>query len=123
MDKKDVKEKKLESRETKRSLQNNELQHKQEEDRKDKASHRKTSKESLSNLKKEGSDSRALQKDTKPETRNHQKTDVSKNVVQWLNPYYKRKIATKELFKALAKLLTQRICDGSLGKIFILPVC
>lgn len=114
LDKKDVKEKKLESRETKRSLQNNELQHKQEEDRKDKASHRKTSKESLSNLKKEGSDSRVLQKDTKPE-KNHQKTDVSKNVVQWLNPYYKRKIATKELFKALAKLLTQRICDGSLG--------
>ncbi|KAM8708388.1 hypothetical protein ACLKA7_015373 [Drosophila subpalustris] len=46
---------------------------------------------------------------------NQQKNDVSKSVVQWLNPYYKRKIATKELFKALAKLLTQRICDGSLG--------
>ncbi|KAH8370002.1 hypothetical protein KR093_001817 [Drosophila rubida] len=44
-----------------------------------------------------------------------QKNDVSKAVVQWLNPYYKRKIATKELFKALAKLITQRICDGSLG--------
>ncbi|KAH8307117.1 hypothetical protein KR044_005163 [Drosophila immigrans] len=46
---------------------------------------------------------------------NQQKNDVSKSVVQWLNPYYKRKIATKELFKALAKLITQRICDGSLG--------
>ncbi|EDX10448.1 GD12613 [Drosophila simulans] len=114
LDKKNVKEIKLESRETKRSLQNNELQHKKEEDRKDIASRRKTSKESLSNLKKEGSDSKVLQKDTKPE-KNHQKTDVSKNVVQWLNPYYKRKIATKELFKALAKLITQRICDGSLG--------
>ncbi|KAI8037795.1 hypothetical protein M5D96_009296 [Drosophila gunungcola] len=57
---------------------------------------------------------RSSQKDTKPE-KNQQKNDVSKNVVQWLNPYYKRKIATKELFKALAKLLTQRICDGSLG--------
>ncbi|XP_001353701.3 ATP-dependent DNA helicase Q5 [Drosophila pseudoobscura] len=44
-----------------------------------------------------------------------QKNDVSKNVVNWLNPYYKRKIATKELFKALAKLITSRICDGSLG--------
>ncbi|XP_017862545.1 PREDICTED: ATP-dependent DNA helicase Q5 [Drosophila arizonae] len=46
---------------------------------------------------------------------NQQKNDVSKSVVQWLNPYYKRKIATRELFKALAKLITQRICDGSLG--------
>ncbi|XP_034656034.1 ATP-dependent DNA helicase Q5 [Drosophila subobscura] len=44
-----------------------------------------------------------------------QKNDVSKNVVHWLNPYYKRKIANKELFKALAKLITSRICDGSLG--------
>ncbi|KAH8259765.1 hypothetical protein KR026_010062 [Drosophila bipectinata] len=57
---------------------------------------------------------KSSRKDSKPE-KNQQKNDVSKNVVQWLNPYYKRKIATKELFKALAKLLTQRICDGILG--------
>ncbi|EDW94508.1 ATP-dependent DNA helicase Q5 [Drosophila yakuba] len=122
LDKKEVKENKLESREATRSLQHNELQHKKEEDRKDNASSRKKSKESLADVNKEGehkkqpkeSDSKSLQKDTKPETK-QQKTDVSKNVVQWLNPYYKRKIATKELFKALAKLLTQRICDGSLG--------
>uniref|UniRef100_A0A6P4E7I1 ATP-dependent DNA helicase Q5 n=1 Tax=Drosophila rhopaloa TaxID=1041015 RepID=A0A6P4E7I1_DRORH len=63
---------------------------------------------------KESDSKRSSQKDAKPE-KNQQKNDVSKNVVQWLNPYYKRKIATKELFKALAKLLTQRICDGSLG--------
>ncbi|ALC45038.1 RecQ5 [Drosophila busckii] len=45
-----------------------------------------------------------------------QKQDVSKVVVEWLNPYYKRKIANKEAFKALAKLLTQRVIDGSLGE-------
>ncbi|XP_017123029.1 ATP-dependent DNA helicase Q5 [Drosophila elegans] len=75
-------------------------------ERKDSSSQKKDQKESDSK--------RSSQKDTKPE-KNQQKNDVSKNVVQWLNPYYKRKIATKELFKALAKLLTQRICDGSLG--------
>ncbi|XP_064552301.1 ATP-dependent DNA helicase Q5 [Drosophila montana] len=54
-------------------------------------------------------------KDKRKPQINQQKNDVSKSVVQWLNPYYKRKIATRELFKALAKLITQRICDGSLG--------
>ncbi|XP_016994471.2 ATP-dependent DNA helicase Q5 [Drosophila takahashii] len=81
------------------------------------ATGRKDSKEASSEVKKEkeAADSkRTSQKDAKPE-KVQQKNDVSKNVVQWLNPYYKRKIATKELFKALAKLLTQRICDGSLG--------
>jgi len=100
---------------------------------KDIASRRKDPKEALSDLKREKgpatvdslpqkkdsreSDSkRSSQKDAKPE-KIQQKNDVSKNVVQWLNPYYKRKIATKELFKALAKLLTQRICDGILGMV------
>lgn len=45
-----------------------------------------------------------------------QKTDVSKTVVDYLNPYYKRKIATKELFKVLAKRITTRVIDGKLGK-------
>ncbi|XP_075160512.1 recQ5 helicase [Haematobia irritans] len=43
-----------------------------------------------------------------------QKTDISKTVVEFLNPYYKRKIATKELFKVLAKRITNRIIDGKL---------
>ncbi|XP_043071250.1 ATP-dependent DNA helicase Q5 isoform X2 [Drosophila grimshawi] len=55
------------------------------------------------------------EKEKKKPPVNQQKNDVSKAVVQLLNPYYKRKIATKELFKALAKLITQRICDGNLG--------
>ncbi|XP_023171385.2 ATP-dependent DNA helicase Q5 isoform X1 [Drosophila hydei] len=59
-------------------------------------------------------DKSSSQMKKKPQV-NQQKNDVSKSVVQWLNPYYKRKIATRELFKALAKLITQRICDGSLG--------
>ncbi|CAD7005253.1 unnamed protein product [Ceratitis capitata] len=42
------------------------------------------------------------------------KTDVSKSVVDLLNPYYKKKIATKELFKTLAKRITNRVCDGKL---------
>lgn len=45
-----------------------------------------------------------------------QKNDVSKTVVDFLNPYYKRKIATKELFKILAKRITNRVIDGKLGK-------
>lgn len=45
-----------------------------------------------------------------------QKNDVSKTVVDFLNPYYKRKIATKELFKVLAKRITNRVIDGKLGK-------
>ncbi|XP_061391341.1 ATP-dependent DNA helicase Q5-like [Musca vetustissima] len=44
-----------------------------------------------------------------------QKTDVSKTVVDYLNPYYKRKIATKELFKVLAKRITTRVIDGKLA--------
>lgn len=46
-----------------------------------------------------------------------QKNDISKSVVENLNPYYKRKIATKELFKVLAKRITNRIIDGKLGKL------
>ncbi|XP_053954287.1 recQ-like DNA helicase Blm [Anastrepha ludens] len=42
------------------------------------------------------------------------KADVSKSVVDLLNPYYKKKIATKELFKTLAKRITTRVCDGKL---------
>ncbi|XP_030385017.1 ATP-dependent DNA helicase Q5 isoform X2 [Scaptodrosophila lebanonensis] len=67
-----------------------------------------------------GASSRQVQK---AKALDQQKNDVSKSVVEWLNPYYKRKIATRELFKALAKLLTQRICDGTLagdgGKCYI----
>ncbi|XP_067612820.1 uncharacterized protein RecQ5 [Eurosta solidaginis] len=43
-----------------------------------------------------------------------QKADVSKIVVDLLNPYYKKKIATKDLFKTLAKRITNRVCDGKL---------
>ncbi|XP_011192363.2 FK506-binding protein 5 [Zeugodacus cucurbitae] len=42
------------------------------------------------------------------------KTDVSKSVVELLNPYYKKKITSKELFKTLAKRITTRVCDGKL---------
>uniref|UniRef100_A0A1A9URV8 ATP-dependent DNA helicase Q5 n=1 Tax=Glossina austeni TaxID=7395 RepID=A0A1A9URV8_GLOAU len=49
------------------------------------------------------------------ETAFKHKTDVSKSVVDYLNPYYKRKIATKELFKVLAKRITNRVIDGNLA--------
>nr|XP_014093989.1 uncharacterized protein LOC106620117 [Bactrocera oleae] len=42
------------------------------------------------------------------------KSDVSKSVVELLNPYYKKKITSKELFKTLAKRITNRVCDGKL---------
>ncbi|XP_050334127.1 uncharacterized protein LOC126761785 [Bactrocera neohumeralis] len=42
------------------------------------------------------------------------KSDVSKSVVELLNPYYKNKITSKELFKTLAKRITNRVCDGKL---------
>lgn len=45
------------------------------------------------------------------------KSDVSKSVVELLNPYYKKKIASKELFKTLAKRITNRVCDGKLGEL------
>ncbi|XP_068158554.1 ATP-dependent DNA helicase Q5 [Drosophila tropicalis] len=57
-----------------------------------------------------------VNKEKKKVALSQDKINISKSVVQWLNPYYKRKIATKELFKALAKLLTERICEGTLGK-------
>ncbi|XP_065359615.1 ATP-dependent DNA helicase Q5 [Calliphora vicina] len=44
-----------------------------------------------------------------------QLNEISKTVVDYLNPYYKRKIATKELFKVLAKRLTNRVMDGKLA--------
>uniref|UniRef100_A0A1A9X323 ATP-dependent DNA helicase Q5 n=1 Tax=Glossina brevipalpis TaxID=37001 RepID=A0A1A9X323_9MUSC len=49
------------------------------------------------------------------ETAFKHKTDVSKSVVDYLNPYYKRKIATKELFKILAKRITNRVIDDNLA--------
>ncbi|XP_036326443.1 uncharacterized protein LOC118739304 [Rhagoletis pomonella] len=42
------------------------------------------------------------------------KADVSKSVVDLLNPYYKKKITTKDLFKTLAKRITNRVCEGKL---------
>ncbi|KAH8379783.1 hypothetical protein KR009_007233 [Drosophila setifemur] len=89
---------------------------KQKEDRNIKTTKESISKESAAEKKdlKDTQPRKISQKDSKPD-KSQQKNDVSKLVVQWLNPYYKKKIATKELFKALAKLLTQRICDGILG--------
>ncbi|KAH8294415.1 hypothetical protein KR054_012499 [Drosophila jambulina] len=114
LDKKEVKPNKLESKEAKDSSL-------EKKPSKDSSLEKKPSKDSSSE-KKPSKDESSERKDSKDSSnskrnpeKNQLKNDVSKNVVQWLNPYYKRKIATKELFKALAKLLTQRICDGSLG--------
>ncbi|KAH8351483.1 hypothetical protein KR059_003516 [Drosophila kikkawai] len=107
LDKKEVKPKKLEGKEIEASKDSSS----EKKPSKDSSSEKKPSKDSSS----EGKDSKDSSNSKRKPEKNQLKNDVSKNVVQWLNPYYKRKIATKELFKALAKLLTQRICDGSLG--------
>ncbi|XP_037931888.1 ATP-dependent DNA helicase Q5 [Teleopsis dalmanni] len=47
------------------------------------------------------------------------KAQVGKEIVDFLNPYYKRKISDKDVFKLLAKRLSNHIVDGksSLSKI------
>lgn len=83
---------------------------------KEKSNADRNTEKTRSGCSKEKDTSQSASSKEKPAKISQQKNDVSKSVVQLLNPYYKRKIATKELFKALAKLITQRICDGSLGK-------
>ncbi|KAH8264904.1 hypothetical protein KR038_007156 [Drosophila bunnanda] len=111
LDKKELKPNKLEGKHAKSRDRDRSYQKEERKPSKDTSAEKNSSKDSSAE-RKDTKDSPNLKK--KPE-KNQLKNDVSKNVVQWLNPYYKRKIATKELFKALAKLLTQRICEGSLG--------